>query len=117
MSALPLPPGVQDQLDSRRRGFHWTGTGKASGAQCLVAWERACQPKEAGGLGLKQLGTQNQCLLLKLPHRLHHPEGSSWASWARQNVCLATLGGDVQGTHWAASTTNDVLSDHYGVRR
>ncbi|GJM96263.1 hypothetical protein PR202_ga13083 [Eleusine coracana subsp. coracana] len=72
----------------------------ANGVQCLVAWERACQPKEAGGLGLKQLDTQNQCLLLKLLHRLHHPNGSSWARWARDNVCLATLNGNVQGVHW-----------------
>ncbi|GJM97308.1 hypothetical protein PR202_ga14227 [Eleusine coracana subsp. coracana] len=102
MSALPLPQGIQAQLDSRRRGFLWTSTDKVSGAQCLVAWERVWQPKEAGGIGIKQLGTQNQCLLLKLLHRLHHPDGSSWTLWARQNVCLATLAGDVQGTHWAA---------------
>ncbi|GJM85005.1 hypothetical protein PR202_ga00732 [Eleusine coracana subsp. coracana] len=86
----------------RRRAFLWTGSDKASWAQCLVAWAHACQPKEAGGIGIKQLRTQNQCLLLKLLHRLHHPDGSSWSRWARDNVCLATLGGDVQGTHWDA---------------
>lgn len=43
------------------------------GAQCLIAWERVCVPKEQGGLGVKDLRTFNQCLVLKLLHRLHHP--------------------------------------------
>ena len=51
--------------------------------KCLVAWEMVCQAKEDGGLGVKRLDTQNACLLLKLVHRLHHPQGSAWAMWAR----------------------------------
>lgn len=99
MDVLPMPQGVIDKLDQNRRGFFWTGTAKASGAQCLVAWERVCDPKAAGGLGFKQLATQNQCLLLKLLHRLHHPGDSSWAAWARANVSLVDLTGDVEGAH------------------
>jgi hypothetical protein len=49
MGALMLPPGVKDALDARRRAFLWVATDKINGAQCLVAWEQACKPKEDGG--------------------------------------------------------------------
>jgi hypothetical protein len=65
MSALLLPQGTIDALDKRRRAFLWSGEQTTSGAQCLIAWERACLPKKQGGLGVKDLKTLNQCLLLK----------------------------------------------------
>ncbi|WVZ61798.1 hypothetical protein U9M48_011614 [Paspalum notatum var. saurae] len=100
MCAVPLPPGVVAQVDRRRRGFLWTGEDSAAGAQCLVAWDRVCDDKAMGGLGVKDLALQNTCLLLKLLYRLHTAEDSSWASWARGNVCLATLEGGMMGGHW-----------------
>jgi len=78
MSALLLPQGVLDALDARRRSFLWAGDEKVSGAQCLVAWGKACQQKEHGGLGIKDLAMQNKCLLLKLLHRLQTPGDSVW---------------------------------------
>jgi hypothetical protein len=53
-------------------------------ARCLVAWNQVCMPKEKGGLGMKDVAIQNQCLLLKLLHRLHHPANLAWARWARE---------------------------------
>lgn len=55
-----------------------------------------------GGLGIRQLQVQNSCLLLKLLHRLHHPSGSAWATWARERVRLHSLQGEVEGSHWDA---------------
>jgi len=69
MSGLLLPQGLLDELDTWRRDFLWAGDEKASGAQCLVAWEKACQQKEMGGLRIKDLAMKNKCLLLKLLHR------------------------------------------------
>src|SRR5687767_13598569 len=100
-SWAPSNYGVLKQLDARRRAFLWTGTDTASGAQCLAAWETACKRKE-GGLGIPQLQVQNSCLLLKLIHRLHHPNGSAWAAWARERVHLHSLQGAVEGSHWQA---------------
>jgi hypothetical protein len=58
-------------------------------------------PVQGGwGLGIKRLDTQNACLLLKLVHRLHHPEGSAWATWANTHIRLDSLQGGVSGTHW-----------------
>jgi len=81
MSSVQLPPAVIHQMDKKRRAFLWSGdvTGHSSASACLVAWLNVCKPKEQGGLGIKDLGVQNICLLLKLVHKLHCPTSSAWA--------------------------------------
>lgn len=59
MQAVALPPGVIAAIDSKRRAFLWSGTDKISGAKCLVRWEVAQNPKKEGGLGVRDLATQN----------------------------------------------------------
>jgi hypothetical protein len=49
--------------------------------QCLVAWDAVCRPKDEGGLGIRSLADQNQCLLIKLLHRLHIVDDNPWARW------------------------------------
>jgi hypothetical protein len=66
----------------------------------LVAWENCCTTKDLGGIGIKDFGTQNICLLLKLIHRLHCSESSAWGTWVRQHANLATLKGELLGQHW-----------------
>jgi hypothetical protein len=60
----------------------------------------ACDMKEAGGLGLKDLGIQNICLLLKLIHKLHSEIPSSLAAWVQKNASIASLTGELHGQHW-----------------
>jgi hypothetical protein len=92
MSSLPLPPSVIHQLDKRWRGFMWSGSenGNVSSARCLVAWQKVCNSKELGGLGIKDIGTHNICLLLKLVHKLHFAESSAGAQWVSSRACLAS---------------------------
>jgi hypothetical protein len=66
----------------------------------LVAWENCCTTKDLGGIGIKDFGTQNICLLLKLIHRLHCSESSAWGTWVRQHANLATLKVELLGQHW-----------------
>lgn len=100
IGALMLPPGIKDALDARRRAFLWMAIDKVSGAQCLVAWEKICKPKEDGGLRIKRIDTHNASLFLKLLHKLHHPEGSAWANCAGSQTSLDTmLQGALAGTH------------------
>ena len=47
----------------------------------MVAWERGCRAKNEGGLGVRELATQNACLLLKMLHRLHTTRRPHWAAW------------------------------------
>lgn len=56
--------------------------------------------KQEGGLGIRDLATQNACLLLKLLHRLHHPQQSAWATWAVQHTNIVTMEGSRDGNHW-----------------
>lgn len=100
MGAMMLPTGVVKKLDARQRAFLWAGRDTVSGALCLVAWEEVCKDKEDGGLGVVWLDTRNAYMLLKLLHKLHHPEGSGWASWVADNVELPDLSGELHGTHW-----------------
>ncbi|GJN15098.1 hypothetical protein PR202_gb01988 [Eleusine coracana subsp. coracana] len=93
-----LPLGAIDQLDKYRRSFVWSGTDHASG----VAWDKVTQPREQGGLGIRNIVVQNQCLLMKLLYRLYHPAGSAWALWTRTKINLATLEGPLKGPHWTA---------------
>jgi hypothetical protein len=102
MSAMPLLPGVISRFDKRRRGFLWTGDNNAKGSSCLVAWDTVRLPRDRGGLGIKDIGIQNSCLLLLLIHRLHTCAASSWSRWAREHACLASMEGDLHGHHWAA---------------
>jgi len=74
--------------------------GHVSPAKCLVAWQTVCNTKEFSGLGIKDIGTQNICLLLKLLHKLYSNEPSAWAQWVRSRACLASLKGDLHGEHW-----------------
>jgi hypothetical protein len=81
MAALMLPPSVIKALDALRRSFLWDAGERASGAKCLVAWDKVCRSKGEGGLGVRALAVQNACLLVKLLHRLHACPDSPWAAW------------------------------------
>ena len=89
-------------MDKKRRAFLWSGdkAGIATPANCLVAWTSVCSPRECGGLGVRDLGVQNICLLLKLLHRLHCPQSSAWAEWVQRRASISTLTGELHGDHW-----------------
>lgn len=94
-SLTPLTQGVAPSSG-------WVRT-RSVGALCLVAWDRCCRPRSEGGLGLRNLAIQNQCLLLKLLlHRIHSLANSAWASWIRHRIDIVTITGDISGSHWTA---------------
>jgi hypothetical protein len=55
--------------------------------------------KELGGLGIRDFGTHNICLLLNLIHRLHCTEASAWVNWIREKADIANLKGRDLGNH------------------
>ena len=81
MPSTMLPKTVIGLLDAKHRAFFWTGEETCKGANCLVAWERVCQSREAGGLGIKNIEDMNHCLLLKFIHKLHDDELLPWKHW------------------------------------
>jgi hypothetical protein len=99
MSATQVPPNVIKLIDRRRRSFLWSGNKESSAAKCLVTWTNVCTTKELGGLGTRDFGTQNICLLLNLIHRLHCAHSSAWAAWIRQRADIANMRSDNLGHH------------------
>jgi len=81
MSSILLPKGVRELLDAKRRAFLWTGEEKSNGASCLIAWDRVCQTRDDGGLGVRNMETLNHCLLMKFVHKLHEPNSLPWKMW------------------------------------
>jgi hypothetical protein len=100
MSATQVPPEVIKQIDKRRRSFLWAGNKDFSAAKCLVAWPNVCTTKELGGLGIKDFGIHNICLLLNLIHCLHCADSSAWTHWIREHADIANMQGDNMGHHW-----------------
>jgi hypothetical protein len=72
LSSLPLyffsffkaPVCVLKELVGIQRKFLWGG-GMESKKVCWISWERVCQPKDKGGLGLNNLELFNHSLLYK----------------------------------------------------
>ena len=98
MSALLIPLGTIQAIDSRCRAFFWTGQDTVTGGNCKVAWDIVCAPFTNGGLGCLSLTQMNFCLLLKNISKLHDGAAS------RQPSYLVSKYG------W--SSTHDVGTDH-----
>jgi hypothetical protein len=72
LSSLPLyffsffkaPVCVLKEMVSIQRSFLWGG-GVENKKMCWVSWDRICQPKKRGGLGIKNLAIFNSSLLCK----------------------------------------------------
>ncbi|GJM98918.1 hypothetical protein PR202_ga15970 [Eleusine coracana subsp. coracana] len=62
----------------------WKASNESSVGDCQVAWEKACCDKQDGGLGIKDLHTQNLCLLLKYLHKIVTKEDTPWVRWILQ---------------------------------
>ncbi|WVZ88424.1 hypothetical protein U9M48_034947, partial [Paspalum notatum var. saurae] len=86
MSALIIPKTVIKAVDRRQRAFFWTGEDKCHGSKCLIAWEHVCKAKNQGGLGLKDLETQNHCLLLKFVDKIMGDSPAPWKDWIIRNT-------------------------------
>ena len=81
MSVFLIPKSVLKTLDSIRRAFFWAAEETCTDAQCLVAWKTVCKPKKFGGLGLKNLRVQNNCLLMKFAVKALLPDQTPWLDW------------------------------------
>jgi len=55
---------VVDTIKKIQRKFLW-GWGKEGKKIAWVAWEKVCESREAGGLGIKDIRTFNEALLGK----------------------------------------------------
>jgi hypothetical protein len=74
LSFFEVPKGVLEKIDYYRSRFFWQGEGHRKKYR-LAKWDIICQPKEQGGLGIKNIEIQNKCLLSKWLFKLFNEDG------------------------------------------
>lgn len=75
MSCFKIPIWVIQEIDKIRRNFLWHGVNDHKKMN-LVDWEVVCTPKKLGGLGVLDLRTFNNALLLKWCWKWVRPEAN-----------------------------------------
>jgi hypothetical protein len=74
MSFFAIPRGVLKKLDYFRSRFFWQQEAKQK--YRLAKWSIMCQPKDQGGLGIRDLDSQNIALLSKWLYKLLMTDGT-----------------------------------------
>ena len=73
LCTLKLPISIIELLDKIRRKCLWTKkTEQGESCNSLAAWSMICKPKDCGGLGILDLRTQSDALLLKYLHKFYN---------------------------------------------
>ncbi|XP_058782945.1 uncharacterized protein LOC131657578 [Vicia villosa] len=81
---ITLPVSLLKDIEQASRNFIWSGS-TTSKKLVTVAWNKVCQPKSHGGLGLRSLITLNNASNLKLGWDLINSE-ENWACLLRARV-------------------------------
>ena len=69
LCSLAVPAGILKQLERIQRQCLWRRN-RGQPAPSLAAWDLICRPKNRGGLGILNLGSQNVALLIKHANNL-----------------------------------------------
>uniref|UniRef100_A0A0V0HJI5 Putative ovule protein n=1 Tax=Solanum chacoense TaxID=4108 RepID=A0A0V0HJI5_SOLCH len=77
MSIFRVPTNMVDRIDALRRNFLWQGNCYTRKIH-LVKWKTVITSKKYGGMGIKNLITQNHSLLMKWLWRFASNEQSLW---------------------------------------
>lgn len=102
MSSIQLPKSVLEGLDKVFRNFLW-GSSPERRKQHLIAYNRACSPKQEEGLGIRASMDMNKALLTKLGWRLVHDQISLWAQVLRSKYKV----GDLRDQSWICLKRNN----------
>ena len=79
LCTLKLPPKVIEIMDKIRRQCLYTKkTDNGDKCNSLASWQMVCRPKECGGLGVLDLQTQSDALLMKYLHKFNNHWGLPW---------------------------------------
>lgn len=78
MCTLSPPIGVMEQIKKYLKHFFWRKYGMEDKGTSLIAWDKVCQPKDKGGLGVLDIATHNKCLLMKHLHKFLNQHDVPW---------------------------------------
>lgn len=67
-------------IEAHCRSYLWSGT-TAITKRALVAWERICTPKSAGGMNLINIKLWNRVAIAKINWDLAHKQDKPWIRW------------------------------------
>ncbi|GKD83620.1 RNA-directed DNA polymerase, eukaryota, reverse transcriptase zinc-binding domain protein [Tanacetum coccineum] len=79
-SIFLLPKQVIYEINKILKGFLWC-QGELSKGKAKVSWEKICNPKDQGGLGLKNLGVWNEVLMIKHLWNVAMKKDTLWVKW------------------------------------
>ena len=78
MCTFQLHKTVIKQIDKYRKHCLWRGSNINAKKPPKAAWDMVCLPKSEGGLGVLNLRTQNEALLLKYLHKFFNRMDIPW---------------------------------------
>lgn len=86
MCSLEIPKSIIKQIDKLRKHCLWRGSSVNGRAMPKAAWEMVTLPKNEGGLGVINISTQNQALLMKNLHKFYNKMDIPWVKliWEKQ---------------------------------
>jgi hypothetical protein len=80
MCSLKIPPQVIKQIDIYRKHCLWSKGDINRRGKCIVAWEAATKPKDQGGLGIIDIKSQNNALLMKFLDKFYIKVDIPWVT-------------------------------------
>ena len=81
-----LPSSICSELDKLNRNFLWRSS-EDKKKMHMIGWDKICQPKKDGGLGLYSSKPRNLALLAKLNWRLIDEKDPLWAKTLLAKYC------------------------------
>ncbi|XP_075104573.1 uncharacterized protein LOC142178608 [Nicotiana tabacum] len=77
-----LPKKITKLIEAICRSFLWTGNNNIS-KKALLAWEKVCQPRSAGGFNVMDIGLWNKAAVSKQFWNLCKEKNKLWIQWVQ----------------------------------
>lgn len=87
MCSLTIPKTVLHEINLYLKHCFRRKYGSEEKVMALISWDKVCQPKSHGGLGILDAQTHNQALLMKHLHKFLNKVDIPWVSiiWETYN--------------------------------